>query len=245
MIFQTPNGKIHYEVEGDGKPVLIIHGLGGLTESMKPLSEGLVGMRKVLVDLPCHGSSDDFQITLEDLAMYLVKLMNSLGHKKFYVVGISLGSIVSEILTLRYSDAVIVPFFISPASHIDEAAINMVSSWVTSEDGGASTLFSPEFFQLHKDEILEFNRLYPLKPERLIPMIPEIIKFNINGEKSLKKCMIIYGKYDDLFGRRMIDTMLKIFPNCKTIELNTGHSIHRESPSYAARLIMEEIEKSK
>ncbi len=244
MIFFSQHGRIYYEVHGNGKPILIIHGLGGSSDSMRMLSDRLQGYQRVLVDLPCHGFSDDFKITLDDLSKSLNELMNSLGYKKFYVIGISLGAIISEIITLKYPANIIKSVFISPASHIDDIAINMVSSWVTSEDGGASTLFSPDYFASHKEEILEYDKLHPLQPERLLPIIPEITKFNINGERSTKNCVILYGKYDDLFGKRMIDSMLNIFPNCSVYELSTGHSIHRENPQAAADIIMKELAKN-
>ncbi|MGC8619420.1 MAG: alpha/beta fold hydrolase [Thermoplasmata archaeon] len=237
MFYDTRKGNIYYEVNGSGKPVLLLHGLGGSLDSMYNIGNFLPEYAKIYVDLPCHGKSDNFEIGFEELSYSLISLMKNLGFDEFYLVGISLGAIISETITLKYPHNVLKSAFISPTSHIDETSIKIVSSWFNSEDGGSSTLFSKNFYETHKNEILEYEKNHPLVPERLFYLVNEIMKFDIQNEMSYKKCIIIYGEYDYLFGERMIPYLKNIFQNCKIYKLNAGHAIHRESPRETANII--------
>lgn len=237
MYYKTANGRIYYEVKGEGPGVLLLHGLGGSLDSMYAISDVLEDYRSVLVDIPCHGKSDDFAISFKELAGLLVSLMKELGHEKFYVIGISLGSLISETMLINFPDSIIKAAFLSPASHIDEQAVRTVFDWFNSEDGGARSLFSEKFYETHKEEIMEYEKNHPLVPGRLFNLVNEIMNFNIQGERSGKKCIIIYGQFDNLFGERMISTLKIIFKNCKISRMSTGHAIHREAPQEAAKII--------
>ncbi len=237
MFYNTRYGKIYYEKRGEGPGVLFLHGLGGSLDSMYALSNDLENYTKIYVDLPCHGKSDDFEISFSELAKSLVSLMDYLGYKKFYIVGISLGSMVAEKIAINFQEHIKKAVFISPAPNIDEHSIRMVFEWFGSEDGGAKSLFSKEFYETHKEEIMEYEKDHPLYPERLYNIVNEIMGFNILDEKSTVNCIIIYGEYDNLFGERMNDPLKKIFINCNIFKLKAGHAIHRESPSEAAKII--------
>jgi len=237
MFIETGKGNIYYEVNGEGPGVLFLHGLGGSLDSMYPIGESLKSYKRIYVDIPCHGKSDNFEINFDDISTFLVDLMKKLGLEKFYIVGISLGSLISENLIIKHPDNVIKGVFISPSSHIDENAMRKVFSWFNSEDGGTSTLFSKNFYETHKKEIMEYEKSHPLKTERLFYISNEIMKFNILNERSEKRCAIIYGEYDDLFGERMLPYLKSVFLNCEIFKLNAGHAIHRESPQDAAIII--------
>lgn len=94
--------KIHYEVKGHGKPVLLIHGFTGTGSDWKnkPLTDSLLaqGFRVVLVDLRGNGLSD--QPTAPEAyannaeARDLIGLMRFLKIKKYDAVGYSRGSII-------------------------------------------------------------------------------------------------------------------------------------------------------
>lgn len=94
--------KIHYEVHGQGKPVLLIHGFTGTGSDWKnkPLTDSLLvhGFLVVLADLRGNGLSD--QPTVPEAyannaeARDLIGLMRFLGLKEYDAVGYSRGSII-------------------------------------------------------------------------------------------------------------------------------------------------------
>ncbi|HZV67908.1 MAG TPA: alpha/beta hydrolase [Saprospiraceae bacterium] len=94
--------KIHYEVWGEGKPILLIHGFTGTCNDWKnkPLADSLLanGYKLILVDLRGNGLSDQpdkpeaYANNAE--AKDLVGLMQYLKIKKYDAVGYSRGSII-------------------------------------------------------------------------------------------------------------------------------------------------------
>lgn len=101
--------KIHYEVKGHGKPVLLIHGFTGAGSDWnnKPLTDSLVsnGFQVILPDLRGNGLSD--QPTVPEAyannaeARDLMGLITFLKIKKYAAVGYSRGSIIlASLLTL-------------------------------------------------------------------------------------------------------------------------------------------------
>ncbi len=94
--------KIHYEIRGQGKPVLLIHGFTGTGSDWKnkPLTDSLVahGFMVIMPDLRGNGLSD--QPTMPEAyahnaeAKDLIGLMRFLKIKKYDAVGYSRGSII-------------------------------------------------------------------------------------------------------------------------------------------------------
>lgn len=99
MPFAVNNGvKIHYEVEGEGSPLVLIHGLTGNLEDW--YKNGFVDSLKdtyqhILVDLRDHGSSDKpheiVAYKLETLASDITAVLDDLDIEKTHVYGYSMG----------------------------------------------------------------------------------------------------------------------------------------------------------
>jgi len=101
--------KIYFEIYGKGKPVILIHGFTGTSESWtnKPVFDDLIkkGFKVILVDLRGNGKSDKpltEKAYLDDAeAKDVMALMYSLQIQSYHAVGYSRGSIiVSRLLVL-------------------------------------------------------------------------------------------------------------------------------------------------
>lgn len=96
------NTKIHYQVFGSGRPVLLIHGFTGTGNDWihKPLADSLLahGFKLVVVDLRGNGLSDKPRVPEAYAdnaeAKDLMGLMRHLGIRKYDAVGYSRGSII-------------------------------------------------------------------------------------------------------------------------------------------------------
>lgn len=93
------NTKIHYEIQGIGKPVLLIHGFTGTCNDWKnkPLTDSLLanGYKLILVDLRGNGLSDIPEAYANNAeAKDLMGLMKYLHIKKYDAIGYSRGSII-------------------------------------------------------------------------------------------------------------------------------------------------------
>ena len=93
-------GGIVAEVEGDGFPVVMVHGLGATSNLFQPQMEALRAYRVIRVDLPGSGRSPvpAETPTMNGFAEAVVSVMKVLGATQAHFVGHSLGTIVCQII---------------------------------------------------------------------------------------------------------------------------------------------------
>ncbi|EQC51922.1 alpha/beta fold hydrolase [Bacteriovorax sp. DB6_IX] len=103
------NCEIHYQIQGEGTPLLCISGFGCSNYNFDFIRELLAAdFQLVLVDNRGMGKSSpvvhDYQI--DDLAQDAVEIMDSLGHQKFAVMGISMGGFIAQKIALNFPERV-------------------------------------------------------------------------------------------------------------------------------------------
>lgn len=105
-----------YEVQGEGVPVLFIHGgFGGAASTLVPSERSITGIlppdrvRLITYDRRCAGLSQYIlePYNLEDLAGDAHALLQQLGIERAIVVGDSMGGMVAQQYTVSYPDSVI------------------------------------------------------------------------------------------------------------------------------------------
>jgi 3-oxoadipate enol-lactonase len=91
-------GMLVGEVEGDGFPVVMIHGLGGTGNMFQPQVAALSGHRIVRLDLPGSGRSPRpvQALTIESMAAAVITAVRSLGVSRAHFVGHSMGAVVCQ-----------------------------------------------------------------------------------------------------------------------------------------------------
>jgi len=89
--------RLAVEIDGDGEPVVMIHGLGGSTNTFTPLLPAFARHRRVRFDLPGSARSSRVEGTLS-IPVFLEavkKAMSAAKVAKAHVVGHSMGTIVA------------------------------------------------------------------------------------------------------------------------------------------------------
>jgi len=87
--------RLAIEVEGDGEPVVMIHGLGGTTNTFTPLLSAFTRHKRVRFDLPGSGRSHfDGPLSLETFLEALRRAFS--GIDRAHVVAHSMGTIVAQ-----------------------------------------------------------------------------------------------------------------------------------------------------
>ncbi len=100
---RRPDVNLHFELSGDGPPVLFIQGVGVTGEGWRPQVRGLFRDFQTLTfdnrgigqSQPTHGP-----ITIEAMAEDARALMDAVGWKSAHVVGHSMGGVIAQQLAL-------------------------------------------------------------------------------------------------------------------------------------------------
>ena len=96
--------RLHYEIVGQGIPVILLHGLGGSVDQIKNTFDPKEGLMMIMLDQQGHGESGaDWEtynfVTLADDVMALADYLKI---DTFYLCGISMGAAVSVNIATRY-----------------------------------------------------------------------------------------------------------------------------------------------
>ena len=101
--------KIYYEVHGEGRPLVLLHGAYMIVDDMGPFLTALAEIRRVIaVELQGHGRTADMDrpITYEGMADDVASLMGHLGIGEADVFGYSMGAGVALQLAIRHPSVV-------------------------------------------------------------------------------------------------------------------------------------------
>jgi pimeloyl-ACP methyl ester carboxylesterase len=100
------NCEIHYEIIGNGSPLLCISGFGCSNYNFEFIKEQLAtDFQLVLVDNRGMGNSPSVvhDYLIDDLALDAIELMAHLGHQRYSVMGISMGGFIAQKIALMAS----------------------------------------------------------------------------------------------------------------------------------------------
>ena len=107
---EIDGAKVHYVDRGSGRPILMIHGLGGqLHHMLRPLMEEFGdGYRLIAMDRPGSGYSTrpDGKADLASQARFVSRFMEKLGIERALLVGHSLGGAIALRTAIEHPDKV-------------------------------------------------------------------------------------------------------------------------------------------
>ena len=100
--------RIAIEIAGDGDAVLLLHGLGGTSNTWTPLMGALARHRAISVDLPGSGRSHRAEgpLSIDRFVQAALRALHVAGVERAHVVGHSLGAIVATHLAASMPDKV-------------------------------------------------------------------------------------------------------------------------------------------
>lgn len=101
--------KLYYEIQGSGKPLVLLHGGLGAIEMFGPNLAALAKGRQVIgVDLQGHGRTADIDrpLSVQFMADDIAALIKHLGLQRADVMGYSLGGGVALLTAIRHPEVV-------------------------------------------------------------------------------------------------------------------------------------------
>lgn len=249
--------RLNYELRGQGKPLALIHGLGGDLTSWQPFVPALAQRFQVLTwDVRGHGQSDkpDQEYTPGLWAQDLSLLLRKLGIAQAYVLGISMGGVIAQRFALDYPDMTEALIVVSTSSEVGERASQ---AWEAQaqlvEREGLEALaarqranYSPAYAQAHAQEMAEAaQRLLRNDPKAYVRAIRAIARYNFTPELSRIRCptLILQGEDDTLtppggsviMHRHIAGSRLVFIKGC-------GHAIPSEQPQLFLQHVLEFLE---
>jgi aminoacrylate hydrolase len=101
--------ELYYEMHGDGPPLLLVPGLGGIGSYWRPQIDALSEQFKVIVhDHQGTGRSSRSEIaySVDQMTSDLLKLMDALGIERAHLVGHSTGAAIGQTMAIERPDRI-------------------------------------------------------------------------------------------------------------------------------------------
>ncbi len=105
----TPGGQVHYQIEGSGEPILLLHSLGLSADEYTEIMPFLSRRHRVVApDFPGYGNSDipAHAWHLDDYVRNIISFLDTLGIEKASVFGRLTGATVAVAMAVDYPERV-------------------------------------------------------------------------------------------------------------------------------------------
>lgn len=252
--------KLNFKKIGEGKPLLILHGLFGSSDNWRSLGKKFSKNNSVyLIDLRNHGRSPHSnQMAYSDMANDLLGLIKDEKIISPTILGHSMGGKVALMFAKNYPeylDKLIVADIGLKAypMHHEEIlrGLNSINLKLTKSRSHAQEVIKKHISSLGIQQFLLKN-LYWIEKGKLAwrmnlkqieNNIEEILK-EINIENSNLKTLFLRGELSNYILEEDFQNIKAAFPNgeIKTIK-NVGHWLHAENPNEFYKLVDEFISK--
>jgi esterase len=241
---------LHSKIEGQGKPLLILHGFLGMSDNWKTLTSQYIelGFQVHALDLRNHGKSfhsDDFsyEVMVQDVLDYCqLHQLDAVD-----VIGHSMGGKVVMLLATTYPDLInklivadIGPKFYPPHHQTILAALNAVDFSTKPSRVEVEEVVSEYISDFGTRQFLLKN-LYWIEPGQLafrfnldvfnkkIDQIGKALPFDNYFQKET---LFLRGDKSDYIVDSDFETILHHFPKAEIATIsNAGHWLHAENPS--------------
>ncbi len=248
--------EIHYVDQGEGFPILLIHGLAGDHTAWNPQIEAWCGRHRVVVtDTRGAGRSTqvDEPVTIRDLAKDIVAVLDHAGIEKCHLIGRSMGGFLAQHIAFDAPERVHSMVMLASAAKVDplgarlltnmREALEWTGSWSAHAAHSVPNFVSQRFFIENPDRIQAIEAL-------------------IGGEQRLQACyvrqnhaclahdtldrlheiacpvLLMAGGQDRLCGANALNSMAERLPNCD-VEVfgDSSHFFLMEEPQrFMARM---------
>lgn len=248
--------RVNYKVAGEGRPLLILHGWGGSSDSWIDVQRILSnkGYKVLVPDLPGFGKSQTPPEPwgIGDYANFIFSFIKEANLVNFFLLGHSFGGRISARLSINYPDD------IKGLILCDSAGIKIIPGpktlfifWL-SRIGNA--VFTPKHLSRFKDSARSIFYAFLRKKDytKTKGVMRETIKNVLDDDllfdlpKIKKRTLIIWGKADKLvpvkyahiFNEKIENSEIEVLPKI-------GHSPHLEVPEKLSEIILRFLDKIK
>lgn len=251
--FTFKNHRIHYEVNGEGEPLVLLNGIMMSTKSWDFAVEKASSVLKLIrVDFFDQGESDDYLEGPYDhnlQAELVIALLDHLKIEKAHIAGISYGGEISVRLGIYYPERIKTLSIYNAAAVTSPWLRDIGRAWNSvgaTKDGNAyynlaiPPVYSPTFY-INNNEWMENRRkiLEPLfetekfqgRMRRLVES-SESLDERENVHKIKASTLVVTSEYDFLVPKLEQEFLYKNIPNSHYMIIpNFGHGWMYEDPT--------------
>ena len=243
--------KLFFRKSGEGKPVIILHGLFGLSDNWQTIGKQLVqnGFEVYLVDLRNHGSSPHIsEFNYDVLSKDVLELIEQENIISPALLGHSLGGKTAMQFALHYPEKISSPIVVDIAPRYYQPHHQEVLNGLFSVNldtiksrGEAEKILSAKIGDVGTRQFLLKN-LYWKEPNKLdwkfnlkgiadnIENVGEEIKAETTFDKPT---LFIKGEKSNYINEYDTASIKKLFPVSKILTApNAGHWVHAEKPEW-------------
>lgn len=250
-------GGIVFDIAGDGDAVVLVHGLGGTSNTFQPLMQALRNFAVYRPDMPGSGRSP-VPLEAQSIASFaetIVAGLTELGVRRAHFAGHSLGTLVCQHIAVNRPECVRSLVLFGALTEPPEAARNgLVARAATARAGNMDAI---------ADQIIA-NTLSPCthtnKPEAVAFVRESVMRQNPEGyakscealsraaafpaERIEAPVLLIAGDTDPVAPASMATALRDRMPNATMTLLDRcGHWITLERAQESSRLIAEFLQK--
>lgn len=238
---------LHHQIQGQGAPLIILHGLFGSSDNWRNIATQLSEGRKVIsVDLPNHGQSPHTDnVSYQAMADAVANLIKELGLKRVDIIGHSIGGKVAMTLTANYPEQVqsLIVVDMAPKRYPDRhsdifdalLAVDLPKLTRRSEADVvlAKTIFNKAIRQFLLMNLVKRNEQlkWQLNLTVLAQQYPKLIEAVCEGISIKRSSLFIRGALSEYIEDDDVTLIKQQFSdtNIVTIE-KAGHWVHAEKP---------------
>lgn len=249
------NISVHYEVFGEGQPVIVLPGWGLNTRftahETEPYFQKREGWKRIYIDPPGHGKTPGKDwITNQDkmLEVVLACIDRLTAGQRFSLIGASLGAYLARGVRRYRSEFIDGIAMIIPAIIAEDQKRIVPPHQVLVEDPAVKAEITPaekdmyEMAVVHTRKWLDYQRTFPQVPEREMGDFPFLSSIREHPEKYAFSfdvddvpgpfpgpSLIITGRQDAIVGYRDAWNILEKYPRATFVVLDrAGHELEEK-----------------
>ncbi len=227
-------------VTGEGRPLLLLPGLGTTSEVFADLVPALPGIQCVRVEVPGVGEGSLIPpFTWEQLNQAAVETMARLGHQRFAVLGLSWGSFWAQKLALAHPDKIDHLILVggsaggkthvAPAPEVLQALLFPAEQTLESQERVIAFAFHPDWLAAHPDRLhaMAQARLdHPFPPASRSAQLTLAFGFDTTADatKLQGPTLILHGAEDRVVPPANGEHLAQLIVGAKLVKIpESGH----------------------
>ena len=242
--------KFRYIEEGEGEPLLLLHGLFGALSNFTPLVDHFRQYNKVVVPMLPLLEMDILHTSVTGLAKYVAKFIELRGYENVNLLGNSLGGHVGLVYLLRNEPKSVKSVILTGSSGLFENAmgdsypkrgnreyIKKKTEYTFYDPAMATEELVDEVFSITN------NRLKVIK---IIALAKSAIRNNLGEELGSIKipALLIWGKNDNITPPFVAEEFHKLLPNSELHFIDKcGHAPMMEVPEEFNKILFNFLQK--